>query len=206
MDENLTTVYHHCVYNLDSVHPYTIPDIHFEFDGASWVCSRALPHPLTFATVSSVPILESALIFQVIGQISTSQPILTQEGQHKIQTSFWIESRPDAAARALWSHILESLQAIAHASEVDLDFSKLYETDAFGVLRLKVVWTGKVSRPTPVYFPPVLCQIQSHLVVLADNECGDASFHSGISWCFAINPWFSTHSGTLPFRARASQG
>jgi hypothetical protein len=156
MDENLKTVYRHCVYNLDSVHPYTIPDIHFEFDGASWVCSRALPHPLTFATVSPIPILESALIFQVIGQISISKPIFTQEGQHKVQTSFWIESRPDAAARALWSHIPESLQAIAHASEVDLDFSKLYETDASGVLRLKVVWTGEVSIPALVFFLPVL--------------------------------------------------
>lgn len=84
MDENLTTVYHHCVYNLDSVHPYTIPDIHFEFDGASWVCSRALPHPLTFATVSSVPILESALIFKSLVKF----PHHSQSSHKRVNTRF----------------------------------------------------------------------------------------------------------------------
>ena len=147
MTEDLQAVYRHCVYNLDSVHPHLIPDIHFQFDGTNWVCSRALPNPLTFTTIPSNPITESALIFQVIGQISAFKPILTTKNEHQILTSCWIEACPDAASCALWSHIPESLHAIAQASHTTLNFSQLYHIDASGVMQLKVVWTGDVSKP-----------------------------------------------------------
>jgi hypothetical protein len=62
-------------------------------------------------------------------------------------TACWIEARPDAASCALWSHIPESLHAIAQASHTTLNFSQLYHIDASGVMRLKVVWTGDVSKP-----------------------------------------------------------
>jgi hypothetical protein len=152
MAENLQTVYQNCIYNLDSVHPNTIPNIHFEFNGMTWVCTQALPEPQIFISVSPIPISDSALIFQVVGQISQSKPIATRDGQ----TSFWVESRPDVASRALWSHIPDRLHAIAQSSQADVNFTRLYDIDDSGVMRLKIIWTGNVGIPGFNLFSVVL--------------------------------------------------
>jgi hypothetical protein len=143
MAENLQAVYRNCIYNLDSVQPNTIPNIHFEFNGTVWVCSRALPELQIFASVSPIPISDSALIFQVVGQISPSKPITTRDGQ----TSFWVESRPNVASRALWSHIPNCLRAIAQSSQATVNFTRLYDVDDLGVMRLKIIWAGNVGIP-----------------------------------------------------------
>lgn len=137
MTDNLDLIYRYCVYHLDSVNN-KIPDVHFEFDGTQkWLCSRSLPKPLSFS-FSVDPITDAPLIFQVIGQISErKEPVVNQHFQE-----IWIEGRSDAASRALWSHIPDSLNAISEAAHLSFNLSKLFEVDDHsGVVRLRVVWT-----------------------------------------------------------------
>ena len=156
MAENLQAVYRDCIYNLDSVHPNTIPNIHFEFNGTTWVCSRALHEPQIFASVSPIPISDSTLIFQVVGQISQLKPITTRDGQ----TSFWVESRPDVASRTLWSRIPDRLHAIvAESSQATVNFTRLYDIDDSGVMRLKIMWARNVGIPGFIPFSVILTMI-----------------------------------------------
>jgi hypothetical protein len=156
MAENLQAVYRDCIYNLDSVHPNTIPNIHFEFNGTTWVCSRALHEPQIFASVSPIPISDSALIFQVVGQISQLKPITTRDGQ----TSFWVESRPDVASRTLWSRIPDRLHAIvAESSQATVNFTRLYDIDDSGVMLLKIMWARNVGIPGFIPFSVILTMI-----------------------------------------------
>jgi hypothetical protein len=137
MTDNLNLIYRYCVYHLDSVTDQ-ISDLHFEFDGTqNWLCSRSLPKPLSFS-FSVDPITDAPLIFQVIGQISErKKPVIDQHSQE-----IWIEGRSDAASRALWSRIPDSLNAISEATHLSLNPSKLFEVDEHsGIMRLRVIWT-----------------------------------------------------------------
>jgi hypothetical protein len=136
MENNLKTIYRQCVRHLDSIHPCETVSIHFDSDGyGKWMCSRSLPLPLMFG-FSTEPVVDAPLIFQVIGHISYQEPILMGKND-ETKTSFWIDSRPDAASCALWSHIPNSLAAIAEATQTHLNFSELFNSRK---LRLRVVW------------------------------------------------------------------
>jgi hypothetical protein len=88
---------------------------------------------------STEPVVDAPLLFHVIGHISYQEPILTEKNgaNDETETSFWIDSRPDAASRALWSHIPNSLAAIAEVTQTHLNFSELFNSRK---LRLRVVW------------------------------------------------------------------
>ena len=141
MAKNLQVVYKHCVCHLDTVHHLIPSNIHFEFNGFSrHICSCSLPVPLNFE-FSEMPVTDAPIIFQLTGNISDSDPIITSD-QPK-ETSFWVECRPDTISRALWSRIPRSLESIARASKLALNFSDLYKFDEeTGSLKLRIAWTS----------------------------------------------------------------
>jgi len=151
MANNLETAYTHCMFNLDSVHPHTIPDLHFEHNGGrSWICSCKLPQPLDFEILDQ-PVADSMLIFQVAGEISSveSVPLSDREerdevGNDGVRLACWVEPRPNMASRTLWNRIQQSLDDISEVTGIKLDFSKLYAVDKTGMLRLRIAWVPSV--------------------------------------------------------------
>jgi hypothetical protein len=173
MANNIETAYTHCMFNLDSVHPHTILDLHFEHNGSrSWICSCKLPQPLDFEILDQ-PVTDSMPIFQVAGEISLveSVPLSDQEehdevGNDGVCLACWVEPRPNTASRTLWNHIQQSLDDISEVTGFKLDFSKLYAVDETGMLRLRIAWmpselnVSAFNPPsTPAYLDHVLCFI-----------------------------------------------
>ena len=144
-DENLKIVYKHCASNLDSVHQLISSNISFDFDGKNYICSCSLPTPLNFENCV-LPVEDAGIFFQLIGTISDSDPIIISD---QLEGSlFWVKCRPDPISHALWSRIPQSLESISRASNVPLDFSKLYKyDDRTGSLKFCISWpVGKGAR------------------------------------------------------------
>jgi hypothetical protein len=148
MDENLKIPYNHCIFHLDSIHLQGVPNLHFEHNGGrSWIYSRLLPHPLNFEILDQ-PVTDSMLILQVVGEISSIETVPTAEregqdevGNDGVHVACWVEPRSDTASRTLWGRIRQSLDGVAEATDVKLNFSQLFAVDEVtGVPRLKVAW------------------------------------------------------------------
>jgi hypothetical protein len=148
MDENLQIVYNHCIFHLDSIHAQSISKLHFKHNGGrSWIYSRSFPCPLSFEILDQ-PITDSMLILQIVGEISSIETVPTAEregqdevGNDGVHVACWVEPRSDTASRTLWGRIRQSLDGVAEATDVKLNFSQLFAVDEVtGVPRLKVVW------------------------------------------------------------------
>jgi hypothetical protein len=143
MAENLQTIYKNCVCNLDTVDHLISSNIHFEFDGLnSHICSCSLPVPLNFECCE-IPVTDAPIIFQVNGNVSSSDSIITSESGQPNESSFWVECRPDTISRVLWSRIPQSLESIARASKLAFNLSKLCKLNESGSLQLRIAWNPR---------------------------------------------------------------
>lgn len=148
---NMNLMYRSALQHIDSITPSLITDfgpmpLNFAFDGKeTWTCSRELPEPINFAlpNISEQPIDDACIIFEVVGTISETLPVGRGRRAGARTRSFWVESRPDRASRALWNRIPEAFEAIAARAGRVVNTSDLYKVDyETGVVSLHIKWAS----------------------------------------------------------------
>lgn len=167
LHKNFDTMYTLCVHQLDTFTKARVDNVSscalplsFDFDGLrTWILRRKLPLELELKP-GAMPFTESPIICQVIGQISATKPVKHRQthtilGGSIYTTTFWIESRPDTASRAIWSRIPDALRAISEVTYPNpLDISEIYEQDErTGKVSLLVQWTSDCHAPFSVSDP-----------------------------------------------------
>lgn len=142
-------MYKYCVRHFDSVDPDEFQHLHFTQHGLNtWLCSRELPRPLRLRS-SDNPVHNAPLIFQMTGTISINEPVITSRNSDHSPNKivFWIEPRPNPAAKSLWRRIPQSVQGIATATDLNYSTETLYKIDGTqltGSLKLRCVWHSHV--------------------------------------------------------------
>lgn len=142
-------MYNYCVRHFDSVDPDEFQNLHFAQHGLNtWLCSRELPRPLRLHP-SENPVHNAPLIFQMTGTISINEPIITSRNSDHMPTKivFWIEPRPNPAAKSLWRRIPRSVEGIATTTDLHYSTENLYKFDRahmMGTLKLRCVWRSHV--------------------------------------------------------------